>query len=101
MDFKKFSAISIASIVFASVILAMPTVNNNDESVTYNDEVTPYPFAQRKFVDLSYVSPEVSHMMQRSNLNIEQIRQQQAKLRSRNDVVAATSPIPPAAVSQK
>lgn len=79
--------IKISSVIFQLFILinvpvffvaAMPT-DNNEEIV-----VTAYPDTQKRFVDLNYVSPEVSGLLQRSNLNVQQIREQQEKLKNRN-----------------
>ena len=72
-------------------VMAMPTDDNNNYSLQQqqtevNEEivVTAYPDTQKKYVDLNHVSPEVSSLLQRSNLNVEQIRAQQEKLKAKN-----------------
>ncbi|KAG5679400.1 hypothetical protein PVAND_008968 [Polypedilum vanderplanki] len=96
MELKKIQIILVAICIMNIFIstMAMPTANNNDDPVTIKDEMTPYPFTQKRYVDLSYVSPEVSNMIQKSNLNIEQIRQQQDRLRNRYEVITSSTAQP-------
>lgn len=71
-----------------SFVQAVPIENSQQTEV--NEEVivtaTPYPDIQRRFVDLSYVSPEVSDLIQRSNLNPQQIREQQERLKNKHAI---------------
>lgn len=74
--------------ISAIFVVAMPTDNSQSQQTEVNEEivVTAYPDTQKRFVDLNYVSPEVSGLLQRSNLNVQQIREQQQKLMNRNVV---------------
>jgi hypothetical protein len=98
MELKKLKMISVVLNILIGACVAMPTADN-DNPMPISDEVTPYPL-QRRFVDLSYVSPEVSNMLQRSNLNVEQIRQQQDRLRNRYEVITSSTAQTPV-VSEK
>lgn len=66
-------------------VVTMPT-DASQQQQTMNEEivVTAYPDTQKRFVDLNYVSPEVSDLLQKSNMNIQQIREQQESLKNRN-----------------
>lgn len=75
------------------IIVATPVnknsnnMNNNENSQTIvSDEVTAYPDMQKLYVDLTNVSPDVSNILRRSQLNIDQIREQQERLRHRNTI---------------
>lgn len=87
--------IKISSVIFnfliliilsANYALTIPTDTTQSQQTEVNEEVmvTAYPDTRKRFVDLNYVSPEVSGLLQRSNLNIQQIREQQEKLKARN-----------------
>lgn len=71
--------------IFVNILLTfvrcIPTGNSQQTEVNEEVIVTAYPDTQKRFVDLSYVSPEVSDIIQKSNLNIDQIREQQEKLK--------------------
>jgi hypothetical protein len=89
MEIKKSNLISQLAILIAISALfveAMPTENSrpSQQTVVNEEMVTAYPDTQKRFVDLNYVSPEVSGLLQRSNLNVQQIREQQEKLKNRN-----------------
>lgn len=43
-------------------------------------EVTPYPDTHKKYIDINNVSPEVSNILSRNNLNLDQIKAMHAKL---------------------
>ena len=90
----KISSIILAMISF-KIIVATPVnknnnnnnMNNNENSQTIvSDEVTAYPDMQKLYVDLTNVSPDVSNILRRSQLNIDQIREQQERLRHRNNI---------------
>lgn len=89
----KISSIILAIISF-KIIVATPVnknnnnnINNNENSQTIvSDEVTAYPDMQKLYVDLTNVSPDVSNILRRSQLNIDQIREQQERLRHRNNI---------------
>lgn len=85
----KISSIILAMISF-KIIVATPVnknnnnINNNDNSQTIvSDEVTAYPDMQKHYVDLANVSHNVSIMLQKNQLNVDQIREQQERLRQR------------------
>lgn len=90
---NKLIIISINLLIFA--VNAMPTSDNNEDSQTISD-VTPYPDTQKRYIDLSNVSPEVSDIMIRNNLNIEQIREQQERLRNSYTVIPSSTAETPA-----
>mgnify|MGYP006364541729 CR=1 FL=1 len=87
--------IKISSVIFKllisinislSLIRAMPIENSQQTEVNEEVIVTAYPDTQRRYVDLSYVSPEVSDLIQRSNLNPQQIREQQERLKNKHAI---------------
>lgn len=65
--------------------------------------VTPYPDAQKRYVDMSNVSPEVSNIMKQNNVDFEKIRTIYEKLQNKTmrdyyEVVSSsTLPAPTAA----
>lgn len=69
-----------------SLVWAMPVENIQQTEVNEEVIVTAYPDTQRRFVDLSYVSPEVSDLIQRSNLSPQQIREQQERLKNKHAI---------------
>ncbi|XP_070494428.1 uncharacterized protein ana isoform X1 [Chironomus tepperi] len=84
----------ILTIITLKIIVATPVnknnnnnINNNENSQTVvSDEVTAYPDMQKLYVDLTNVSPDVSNILRRSQLNVDQIREQQERLRHRNNI---------------
>lgn len=82
MIFKLLISINIS----LSFIRAMPIENSQQTEVNEEVIVTAYPDTQRRFVDLSYVSPEVSDLIQRSNLSPQQIREQQERLKNKHAI---------------
>lgn len=81
-------------LVIKVVIALSLTVNNiaipiGQQQTEVNEEVitvTAYPDTQKRFVDLNYVIPQVSDILLKSNVRIEQIREQQEKLRNKSPI---------------
>jgi hypothetical protein len=86
----KISSLILAMITF-KIIVAHPVnknINKNNENsqTIVSDEVTAYPDMQKLYVDLRNVSPDVSNILRRSQLNIDQIREQQERLKQRSSI---------------
>lgn len=67
-------------------------------------DVTPYPDAQRQYVDINnVVSPEVTKIINENNLNLDQIKTMHAKLQNKTRgtfyhvIPSSTYPAPTAA----
>jgi hypothetical protein len=48
-------------------------------------EVTPYPDAQKRFIDINHVSPEVSNILRENNMNLDQIQTMRNKLQNKTN----------------
>lgn len=66
-------------------------------------DVTPYPDAQKRYVDINNVSPEVSSILRENNVNLDHIKTLQAKLQNKTNrdyyhvIPSSTYPAPTAA----
>jgi hypothetical protein len=63
-------------------------------SVTDVAEATPYPDAQKSYVDIKNVSPEVSIILQDNNISLDSIRQMQQELQNKTRYVTPTPTFP-------
>lgn len=65
-------------------------------------DVTPYPDAQKRYVDINNVSPEVSSILRENNMNLDQIKTMHAKLQNKTNrdfyhvIPSSTYPAPTA-----
>lgn len=66
---------------------AMPTDNSQQQQTENNEEVTvtAYPDTRKRYVDLNNVDRDISGLLQKYNLQVQDIRDQQEKLKNQRE----------------
>lgn len=65
-------------------------------------DVTPYPDAQKRYIDINNVSPEVTNILRENNMSLDRIKTMHAKLQNKTNrelyylIPSSTYPAPTA-----